>query len=421
MKTTLITVILLLSFAHLQAQWEKVYEVDNNNFYHLYATDSQQLFIGAENATIYHSSNGGDFSSQQLQPFGFIHSVDFEDDMTGYAGGGCYFTFDDCPANTIYKTEDGGTTWVQILGNTTETGVFVSICAPGNGKVFALSDYGGMIRSDDGGDHWMPAEVDAQLENYLPGKLQFTSEQTGYIQVNKYVSATNKFQRLYKTTDGGESWNIIFEHNDGWDKILDFHFSDDQHGQILSPHGKVQRTSDGGATWTEVAYGSDLEEGKNIFSPAPLVSFLSSYDNTAKTGRIYRSTDGGTSWEVDLELDSTFVGPLFFTDEGNGWALAEWRQIYRRTGANIIGNPAEEAGISVSPNPASDFFMVKKEASSNGVTLQICNAIGQVLTQQALTAGDNHFDAQQYAAGVYFLKVLDKTGRKVWSEKIIID
>jgi photosystem II stability/assembly factor-like uncharacterized protein len=420
MKTFCTTSLFLLAFFQLHAQWEKVYEVTDNNFYTLYALDQQRVFLGAEFAGVYSSSDGGgSFTSQQLQPYGFVSSFSFENETTGYTGGGCYFTFDECPGNTIYKTENGGQTWTQLLGGMFDTGVFHSIATLGGGKIIAASDYGGVIRSEDGGETWAAVTLDTALGSYFQNKLQFVDEQTGFTQISFYINPGNQVKRIYKTTDGGDSWNIIFEDNDTGGKLIDFHFSDTQHGLILSVSGKLQRSTDGGLTWTEVTYGSELEAGIRIFSPTPLASYISSFVNETLTGRIYRSTDGGLNWAVDLELDSTYIGEIFFNDAGNGWAVAEYRQLYRRTGPNGVKNTLTEQGYCVFPNPAGGIFVLKKEATASGSRMRLSDALGRVVLKNPVKTGENYVDASALLPGVYFLEVLDEMGRRVWSEKVV--
>lgn len=50
--------------------------------------------------------------ANRFYAYGFITSSLVVDNSISYFGSGCYYSFDECPANTLYKTEDSNESWV---------------------------------------------------------------------------------------------------------------------------------------------------------------------------------------------------------------------------------------------------------------------------------------------------------------------
>ncbi len=104
-----------------------------------------------------------------------------------------------------------------------------------------------------------------------------------------------------------------FAENSGTNKpLFDVHFVDTQHGWIASQTNTILYTSDGGNTWTDL-------------QPAPSVNywgifFVSPQEGWAvgDPGKIRHTTDGGTTWE-DQTGTAYYNWAVFFIDEENGW------------------------------------------------------------------------------------------------------
>jgi photosystem II stability/assembly factor-like uncharacterized protein len=405
------TILLLMSLPALQAtaQWEPIFELATNNIYELYALDKTQLFLGAEQGDLYHSSNGGaDFTIRDLQEYGFVSTIAFEDDMTGYAGGGCYFPFDECPGNTFYKTTDGGQSWNQLQGDLI-FGIFTDIEPMGNGKLYTTNEFTGLHYSEDGGANLSPLFIDNTLDNARYQKIQFINDQTGFVGVINYGANTVISRYIYKTQDGGQTWSNIFQLvGSDYDNIR-FFFTDEEQGFALGLGGKIWHTNNGGSTWEEQQYGDASEIGRDIFFPNASTGYIASHAGDFNLGRIYRSTNGGQTWELDLEVDSTFFDNLYFADEENGFAVSDYKTIYRRSGTNAADHTTP-ANIEIFPNPAVDFIEIIGIAPSVEYQIWISDITGKFIQKTNLYNSKTRIPVGHLANGVYFVKILDKQG-----------
>ncbi|MDZ7623913.1 MAG: hypothetical protein U5J96_05630 [Ignavibacteriaceae bacterium] len=112
-----------------------------------------------------------------------IYSIHFPSSQVGYVGS---------QGNAIYKTTDGGTTWVPIpVINTVKTLYFLDI-----NTGYVGCDDNNVGKTTDGGLTW----TWFPLGFWSSYSIFFLDNNTGYV-----AGAPGYY--IVKTTDGGSSWN----------------------------------------------------------------------------------------------------------------------------------------------------------------------------------------------------------------------
>jgi photosystem II stability/assembly factor-like uncharacterized protein len=129
-------------------------------------TDSEVVYLGFENGTVARTSNGraatptwSEFDGSNGLPLGYVSSVavDPTDADTAYA---TYSTFG---IDHVFRTTDGGTTWVSIDG-VAETGIpdipvhWLAIKPDNSQNLYAGTEIGVFVSENGGGD-WAPANI----------------------------------------------------------------------------------------------------------------------------------------------------------------------------------------------------------------------------------------------------------------------
>jgi photosystem II stability/assembly factor-like uncharacterized protein len=243
----------------------------------------------------------------------------------GAAGGG------------VWKTTDGGTTWAPLTEGLHDLSVGALAIAPTNPSIVYLgSGEGGLatavipgigfLKSLDGGVTWiLPESVLA----------------TGFYRIlvhpsnpDELVAGTNA--GAFRSTDGGATWTNVIPH-DTYGDVPDI-VRDASDPRILYATtwcstvrgcgvlpGRVLRSTDGGATWTDrsnglptTGLGGRYERTSLAISASnPSVLYAGRAIQNLRTGavvsHIFKTTDAGATW-TDLpgstgnQLVSTYLG-----------------------------------------------------------------------------------------------------------------
>ena len=198
--------------------------------------------------------------------------------------------------------------WIGLLG-ATEAFADYSVQAPLAAKSLLLDgtvagsrhvvvgERGHIIVSADGGSEWQQARVPTRT---LLTAVHMHDALTGW--------AVGHDATILRTTDGGDSWTVVHEAPEEELPLLDVWFRDQHNGLAVGAYGYAVVTEDGGDTWTGRTISED-DYHLNALIPAlgqdtgPQHLYIA-----AESGVIYRSEDGGESWQ---ELPSPYAGSWF--------------------------------------------------------------------------------------------------------------
>lgn len=136
-----------------------------------------------------------------------------------------FTTFD----NKIYKTEGSSSNWVASVITETPTSSKLSfVFAASLNNVYAVTRDLHFLKSTDGGANFSLLNTfDGNFNGY--NDIHFVDDNTGW------VSAGNK---IYKTIDGGNSWNVVVTLGDN-SIFSELHFTDANHGWACGTNGVV--------------------------------------------------------------------------------------------------------------------------------------------------------------------------------------
>lgn len=269
--------------------------------------------VGAA-GTLLHSQDGGRTWAHQLSTVGTtLHAVYFVDKSMGWAVG---------DQGVILHTADGGRTWLLQQSNTTEALRALDFVDEQHGWVVGENS---IIRAtSDGGATWRTQTPPMHFRFFVGAAVDFWDQQHGWIA----PWSGSPDGGILATTDGGETW--VQQPTNGVYYLTGVHSASADEGwaagyEYLEPtcqgrpyHAHLFHTSDGGATWTDIA---DLcgFTGAIDFADAAH-GWLLLHDDTG-IDRIMSSADGGTTWAV--EHTAPRVHALDMLDQYSGWAVGD--------------------------------------------------------------------------------------------------
>lgn len=225
----------------------------------------------------------------------------------------------------VWRTENGGTTWENIsdgyfggsIGAIEVSKSHNNVIYVGGGEVTVrgnVSPGTGMYKSIDGGRSWNQIGLE-KSRHIVRVRVHPDNPDIAYAAVLGDLFKDTEERGVYKTTDGGKTWNrVLFANNRSGavDLILDpvnpevvyastwnvrrtpYDFSSGGDGSEL------WKSNDGGKTWESLMDNKGMPEGTIgiigvTVSPANPDRVWAIIEN--ESGGVFRSDDGGDTWE----------------------------------------------------------------------------------------------------------------------------
>jgi photosystem II stability/assembly factor-like uncharacterized protein len=228
----------------------------------------------------------------------------------------------------LWKTTDGGTTWEPVTdGQITSSSVgAVAVCEAdpdvvyiGTGETQLRGNViqgDGVYKSTDAGATWIHVGL-AATQNVARIRVHPEDCDVAWVAAFGVHSAPNPERGVYKTTDGGGSWELtLFKSPDAGatDLVVDPSDPDVLYATIWEawrkswgmssggPDSGLWKSTDGGETWSDITATLGLEPASPIGKMGVAVSPANSdrvwvLVEHEPEGGLYRSDDGGRTWE----------------------------------------------------------------------------------------------------------------------------
>lgn len=276
----------------------------------------------AGNRVILKTVNGGDTWTKirESTTVNFT-AVHFENENLGYAGG------NDGTYSYLYKSTDGGLTWVKVDGGATNEGIRIeAIFTMGTNKVVYLENFysnpisGYIISSNDGGENWKPNRKSSTVA-FFCGDLT----NSGVLNVGGSLSFNNTSLFSFPFfTDGSN--DIINSQSDALATIYGLDMYGNNKGFAVGESGKYFATSNGGANWTMRSIsGYTKETLKAVQFKDEQKGFI-----VGTNGLFLTSTDGGFSWFRENTNYTGVYKSIAIKPDGTVFAVGEKGEIFRK-------------------------------------------------------------------------------------------
>lgn len=275
--------------------------------------------------------------SQQKISDKLLVDIFFKDAQIGYTGG-----------DYLYKTNDGGSTWIKFSDSNQIANIFVTP----DGALNTINVQANQFKKFT---NWGQSSTTIQLSGWssYSGDLYFTSINNGFLITG---------DALFTTTDGGSKWNKVINATGltfispttysalcfldsvtGWvsngkkifktnGSVMDWiscnvpasltaSFSSIQavsanviYAATLS--GDILKSTDGGNNFNTVGHLGTIQS--HYFNDIHFLDVLNGY--ACYNNRIFQTNDGGVTWNKVVSVADSQIIEIHFIDANHGWA-----------------------------------------------------------------------------------------------------
>ncbi|MEM9065185.1 MAG: glycosyl hydrolase [Planctomycetota bacterium] len=245
-------------------------------------------------------------------------------------------------SGNLWKTTNAGTTWHPIFDDQGSYSIGCVTLDPSNPEIVWVGTgedvsgrhvgYGdGVYRSRDGGKSWENLGL-KDSEHIGMIAVDPRDSNTVYVAAEGPLWSSGGERGLYKTVDGGETWQKILGggpytgvneiHLDPRNPDVMYAVTHQRFRNVAAlinggPESGIHKSTDGGKTWRELTRGLPAEDKGKIgvaISPIDPDIVYATVELAHRKGGFYRSADGGESWTKGADYISGGTGPHYYQE-----------------------------------------------------------------------------------------------------------
>ncbi|MDY0082542.1 MAG: YCF48-related protein [Ignavibacteriaceae bacterium] len=227
-----------------------------------------------------------------------------------------------CSQGRVLKTTNGGLSFTQYQAGSAQDLYTIDIID--SLHIAAAGNFGKNVYSSDGGVTWTENQYTSLSINWI----QYINRDTGYITIGTISS-------FYKTTNRGQSWfNPGFNGTGEWQ----FELLNESLGYGVGAGLKITKTEDGYTTGRNLILNVDFRD----------VYFFTETTGFALSWFLYKTTDGGISWQRNENAPGGY--DILFLDNLTGF-IGGTERLFKTTNGGVFwyepnGIPAETGHIN---------------------------------------------------------------------------
>jgi photosystem II stability/assembly factor-like uncharacterized protein len=244
-----------------------------------------------------------------------------------FTGNNMFFGIGEC--GTIISTVNAGVTWSVLNKVTGGPDNITAFQKYDENTYYIGTSYNRMQRTTNGGLNWIGSALIYESSPTGIRGLAYTSSNTGY---------AITFKNIYKTTNGGATWNLL---KTVPDELTSIYFINNNTGFVTTVGGMeggvatIYKTTDGGVNWTPVIFNGWAETFKILKFVNESTGFIQ-HGGVRNNNRLYKTVNAGMNWAVigtnqvfgriHIFDENNFIGTDYYnlkitTDGGSTWSI----------------------------------------------------------------------------------------------------
>jgi len=411
-KFLIIFSILFIQTKHSEANWTVVHTVSTKLIWNIAYADNNTVYAVGD-SLLMKSIDGGNNWIDLLPNIASLTSdkkffnLYFLNKDTG-------FIFRNTQSKNLFQTTDGGATWSDISPSVLPWGM-LDVEFVNQSVGYAVGGFfmdSSIARTNNGGQTWThipkPIGCDAPMAvHFITDSIGFTGD-----------------DEIFRTTDAGATW-ILTSTTGGWphsgsygDRVTNYKFFDDQSGYAIRDDWHIYKTIDGGNTWQLMQLPvSGISGCRDIVFDQNNFGYIIGYG----LYQPFISTDAGNSWL----LDGTYPAwtPATCISISNGHKV-----IVGTTEGDVVLNengPLSSTVIEdlsttkLYPNPTTGIFYLNTNQKIKSI--EVYNLLGASIYRESPKINNNkcEINLTNLPKGLYVVKISD--GKSSIQRKLIIE
>jgi photosystem II stability/assembly factor-like uncharacterized protein len=411
-------------FSQLKYDWDLLSNSPNANsrFNDAFFITPDLGWIVNGRGQIYKTENGGESWEMKFEKSNaHFRSIGFTDSLHGWAGNVGLGEFNTNDTTLLYKTIDGGESWIPVTGIALSAGS--GICGMhvlDDKHIYAVGRVRGpavFVKTTNGGESWVAKNMGSFAAGLID--VHFFSPDTGFAVGLTSATHSQSSGIVLVTFDGGKTWEEKHRSSQTGEWIWKINFPSRNIGYASLQRNSggptnFLKTTDGGMTWTDKLFQSQNYFVQGIGFANDTLGWIGGNSSNPT----YQTTDGGETWE-DYPFGSR-VNRFRMLNDTVGYAVGD--RVYKFEAESPLTSIAENSELIPSnyslsqnyPNPFNPVTTIKYSIPASNkihsVQLKVFDLLGNEMavlvdSEQAFGEYSVEFDASNLSSGIYFYRL----------------
>lgn len=220
--------------------------------------------------------------------------------------------------STILTSKDSGATWNLELDNI--NAILMDLSFPSSQVGYAVGWSGSIYKTTDAANNWVKLTLPGNLTSRNYNGCYFWSDTEGIVVGGN--EANDAIQTIIKTSDGGQSWNIVKDNIGPW--LHQVEFISPSIGYASGDNGTLLKSTDGGNSWSALSVPGNLQSRHlsdiYLFDANTVVAVGGRLRNDS-IQTIVKTTDGGANWSIVTDKVASMLHAVEFHAASTGFAV----------------------------------------------------------------------------------------------------
>ncbi|RLD66154.1 MAG: hypothetical protein DRI84_05355 [Bacteroidetes bacterium] len=385
----------------------------------VYFTNSQTGWAVGDAGVILNTTDAGQTwlpqasgTTQKLRAVFFINA------NTGWAVGGS-------TSKAILKTTNGGSSWQSITAPNIVSGIIYDIAFTDVNTGWLVA-FDSIYRSTDGGNTWVGEGYVTGVLSQTIRNIAVTSDTTAFVggSMKPGVNA-RAAQVFYRRPDNAPYlWGTSgFDPNVTGEEIMSLHFINSDIGFAGGTSGKLYRKSDYDASGVWYL-NKDVSSNASLISAVSFPSestgmFCAVVSASPSYTVVYHTLDTGDTWSNAPDTIPNFTLPILYAPSNDtAWIVGLAGKIYIGVRNTVsINTMTLDMAVTIYPNPATDIINVNIVSESiERINYTLTDMTGRVIEkgQWNVNSSSSTFtlNIADIVSGVYMLQLNTDKGQR---------